>query len=117
MARSTGQKLKLLLLRDYLLKNTDGAHGVTVRQMISHLEGYGIGAERKSLYDDLAALGPDGYGMDIVSSNGSYSLASRDFELEDAVRVLTDEYDVTPDVARRDAEALLADMRKNNLLV
>ena len=44
MARSTGQKLKLLLLRDYLLKNTDGAHGVTVRQMISHLEGYGIGA-------------------------------------------------------------------------
>ena len=33
------------------------------------------------------------------------------------MRVLTDEYDVTPDVARRDAEALLADMRKNNLLV
>ena len=45
------------------------------------------------------------------------ALSGRDFELEDAVRVLTDEYDVTPDVARRDAEALLADMRKNNLLV
>lgn len=45
------------------------------------------------------------------------ALSGRDFELEDAVRVLTDEYDVTPDVACRDAEALLADMRKNNLLV
>ena len=45
------------------------------------------------------------------------ALSGRDFELEDAVCVLTDEYDVTPDVARRDAEALLADMRKNNLLV
>ena len=45
------------------------------------------------------------------------ALSGRNFELEDAVRVLTDEYDVTPDVARRDAEALLADMRKNNLLV
>lgn len=45
------------------------------------------------------------------------ALSGRDFELEDAVRVLTDEYDVTPDVARRDAEALLADMRKNDLLV
>lgn len=45
------------------------------------------------------------------------ALSGRDFELEDAVRVLTDEYDVTPDVARRDAEALLADMQKNNLLV
>lgn len=45
------------------------------------------------------------------------ALSGSDFELEDAVRVLTDEYDVTPDVARRDAETLLADMRKNNLLV
>lgn len=45
------------------------------------------------------------------------ALSGRDFELEDAVRVLTDEYDVAPDVARHDAEALLADMRKNNLLV
>lgn len=45
------------------------------------------------------------------------ALSGRDFELEDAVRVLTDEYDVAPDVARRDTETLLADMRKNNLLV
>lgn len=45
------------------------------------------------------------------------ALSGRDFELEDAVRVLTEEYDVAPDVARRDAETLLADMRKNNLLV
>jgi hypothetical protein len=45
------------------------------------------------------------------------ALQGRDFELEDAVRVLTDEYEVSPDVARRDAETVLADMRKNNLLV
>lgn len=45
------------------------------------------------------------------------ALKGRDFELDDAVRVLTDEFDVAEDVARRDAEALLADMKKNNLLV
>lgn len=45
------------------------------------------------------------------------ALQGRDFELEDAVRVLTDEYEVSPDVARRDAETVLADMKKNNLLV
>jgi len=45
------------------------------------------------------------------------ALQGRDFELEDAVHVLTDEYEVSPDVARRDAETVLADMRKNNLLV
>ena len=106
MARSTGQKLKLLLLRDYLLKNTDGAHGVTVRQMISHLESFGIRAERKSLYDDLAALGPDGYGMDIVSSNGSYSLASRDFELEE-VKLLVDMVQSSNFITRRKTDELI----------
>lgn len=45
------------------------------------------------------------------------ALKGRDFELEDAVRVLTDEYDVADDVARHDAQALLDLMRKNNLLV
>lgn len=45
------------------------------------------------------------------------ALLGREFELEDAVRVLTDEYEVSEEVARRDAQALLDDMRKNNLLV
>lgn len=45
------------------------------------------------------------------------ALQGSDFELEDAVRVLTDEYEVTPEVARRDAQTLLDDMRKNGLLM
>lgn len=58
----------------------------------------------------------------VIALNGSAlllfnALSGRDFELEDAVRVLTDEYDVSPDVARRDAQTLLDDMRKNNILV
>lgn len=58
----------------------------------------------------------------VIALNGSAlllynALSGRDFELEDAVRVLTDEYDVSPDVARRDAQTLLDDMRKNNLLL
>jgi hypothetical protein len=58
----------------------------------------------------------------VIALNGSAlllynALSGRDFELEDAVRVLTDEYDVSPDVARRDAQTLIDDMRKNNLLL
>lgn len=58
----------------------------------------------------------------VIALNGSAlllynALSGRDFELEDAVRVLTDEYDVAPDVARRDAQTLIDDMRKNNLLL
>ncbi len=106
MARSSGQKLKLLLLRDYLLRNTDADHGVTVRQMIGHLAANGIGAERKSLYDDLAALGPDNYGMDIVADNGSYSLASRDFELQE-VKLLVDMVQSSNFITRRKTEELI----------
>ena len=106
MAKSSGQKLKLLRLRDYLLRNTDPSHGVTVRQMIEHLDTLGIGAERKSLYDDLAALGPDGYGMDIVAAGGSYALASRDFELEE-VKLLVDMVQSSNFITRKKTDELI----------
>jgi len=106
MPKSSGQKLKLLRLRDYLLRSTDPEHGVTVRQMIEHLDALGIRAERKSLYDDLAALGPDGYGMDIVAAGGSYSLASRDFELEE-VKLLVDMVQSSNFITRRKTDELI----------
>ena len=107
MPKSSGQKLKLLQLRDYLLRETDEKHSATVRQMIAHLENCGISAERKSLYDDLAALGPDGYGMDIVSDNGNYSLASRDFELQE-VKLLVDMVQSSNFITRRKTAQLIA---------
>ena len=74
--------------------------------MIAHLENCGISAERKSLYDDLAALGPDGYGMDIVSDNGNYSLASRDFELQE-VKLLVDMVQSSNFITKRKTQALI----------
>ena len=44
------------------------------------------------------------------------TLSGSDFELDDVVRVLTDEYEVGDADARRDAEAWVADMKKNGLL-
>ena len=106
MPRSTGQKLKLLYLRDFLQQNTDEQHTVTVRQMIAHLEGRGVSAERKSLYDDLAALGPDGYGLDIVADKGSYALVSRDFELQE-VKLLVDMVQSSNFITRRKTGELI----------
>ena len=106
MARSSGQKLKLLLLRDYLLQNTDERHSVTVRQMIEHLARFGIKAERKSLYDDLDALGEGGYGMDILADSGRYALASRDFELQE-VKLLVDMVQSSNFITRRKTEELI----------
>lgn len=81
MPKSSNQKLKLLLLRDMLLKRTDEEHGVTMSDILSMLEENGIEAERKSIYDDIRALSE--YGMDIAVEKGKYSkykLLSSEFE-------------------------------------
>lgn len=45
------------------------------------------------------------------------ALAGREFEVADVVRMLVDEYEVDVDAARKDAEAWVADMKKNHLIV
>lgn len=78
MARSANQKIKLLILKDYLLRNSDEGHPVTIPEIINELARYDIKAERKSLYDDIEALRL--YGLDIVQSKGNYFVGSRGFE-------------------------------------
>lgn len=45
------------------------------------------------------------------------ALTGREFEVADVVRMLVDEYEVDEDAARKDAEAWVADMKKNHLIV
>lgn len=90
MAKSRNQKLKLLYIRDYLLKNSDENHPVTVAQILDHLAANDIEAERKSIYTDLRLLGD--YGMDINmvrTKNVGYYVASREFELPE-LKLLVD---------------------------
>ena len=69
MAKSPNQKLKLLIIKDFMLRNSDEKHPVTIPQIIEELARYDIKAERKSLYDDLEALRV--YGLDIIQSKGN----------------------------------------------
>lgn len=90
MAKSAGQKLKLLYLKEILTQRTDDSHGLTVEEMISALAAQGISAERKSIYDDLEALRQ--YGLDIESSRGKrhiYYVANREFQLPE-LKLLVD---------------------------
>lgn len=56
MAKSSSQKLKILYLMKMLQEKTDEENTMTVNDMITELERYGISAERKSIYDDIEAL-------------------------------------------------------------
>lgn len=90
MAKGPNQKLKLLVLKDILMKHTDESHGLTTNEIIEKLEGFGINAERKSIYDDLRML--ENYGLDICSTRDKttrYYIGSRDFELPE-LKLLVD---------------------------
>ena len=80
MARSTNQKLKLLYLLRFVMRQSDENHPVSVADMIEELAQHGIAAERKSIYDDLEALRL--FGIDIVQQRGrqtGYYIGQRDF--------------------------------------
>ena len=90
MAKGPNQKLKLLVLKDILLKHTDEIHGLTTNEIIERLDAFGISAERKSIYDDLKML--ENYGLDICTTRDKttrYYIASRDFELPE-LKLLVD---------------------------
>ncbi len=90
MPRTVNQKLKILYLMKILLECTDEDHPLTMHQLIDELEARGVGAERKSVYDDLDALRL--YGLDIQVSHGrivGYYVADRIFELPE-LKLLVD---------------------------
>ena len=45
------------------------------------------------------------------------ALIGRDFEIDDVVRIIVDEYEVDEEVARKDAVAWVDDMKKSNLVI
>lgn len=90
MGRVGSQKLKILYIMQMLLANTDEEHSMTAGEIIEALAGYGISAERKSVYDDIEALRL--FGLDILSRRSEpkgYYIASRDFEMPE-LKLLVD---------------------------
>ena len=108
MPRSSGQKLKLLYIMDYLLQYSDVEHPVTVRQLIAHLAAHNIAAERKSIYDDIEALRT--YGLDVEQvADGQlygYYVASRRFELPE-LKLLVDSVQSSKFITQRKTNALI----------
>lgn len=90
MSKGSMQKQKLLYLQKILLEKTDEHHGLTIAEIITELDRYGIGSERKSLYDDLRVL--EQFGLDICrtkSNTTRYYVGSRKFEMPE-LKLLVD---------------------------
>ena len=91
MPKGTNQKLKLYYLMKIMLEKTDDEHSLTMPQVLSALEGYGVTAERKSIYTDFDALCR--LGIEIIKEphgkTSSYHVGSRLFELAE-LKLLVD---------------------------
>ncbi len=112
MAKSSGQKLKLLYLMDFFLRRTDQEHPAAVPQMLEYLHGCGVEAERKSIYDDIEALRL--YGLDIEQRRGpggGYYLASRDFELAE-LKLLVDSVQSSRFITHKKSLSLIAKLSR-----
>lgn len=83
-------KMKLLYIKEFIEKNSDEDHPVSVEDINEMLLSKGIECERKSIYSDVKTLKE--YGMDILSvrqPKAGYCVCSRDFELPE-LRLLID---------------------------
>ena len=89
--KKKNQKLKLLYLAKIMQEKTDDTHYLTMPEIINELAKYDIEAQRKSVYDDIAAL--NDYGIEIIKEMRSYKTyyhcVSRDFELAE-LRLIID---------------------------
>lgn len=107
MARRSNQKLKLLYLSKILLEQTDAQHGLTLSQILTELDKYGIQCGRKCLYDDIEALRV--FGIDVCTRRDRYVryyVASRNFDSAE-VKLLFDFIRSCVYLNEKKAEALL----------
>lgn len=81
MSRNAEQKIKLLILYEILIKNTDEETPMTTQELIDALKERGIEVSRKTLYEDIDTLNKFGY--EVLCERGRtnrYYIGNRRFE-------------------------------------
>lgn len=107
MARSEGQKLKLMYLAQIFREFSDENHTLSVDDLIVKLAEHGISAERKAVYLDIGLLCD--FGMTIEKVRGkhtTYYLSGRDFEATE-LKILADAVACSRFITKRKSTSLI----------
>lgn len=107
MAKRSGQKAKLLVLYQLLLKKGDEEHPISTPQLIEALEREGISAERKSIYADMEAL--RNFGLDVQFRKGKdagWFVGEREFQLPE-LKLLVDAVQSSRFISRKKSGELI----------
>ncbi len=112
MAKSEKQKMKMFYLLDFINRNTDVNHAVSMKEIIGYLEDNGIKAERKSIYNDIALLNDYGYDINYKKEAPSgYYMGSRDFELAE-LKLLVDAVQSSKFITEKKSNRLISKIEK-----
>lgn len=114
--RGKNQKLKLLYLAKIMQEQTDDTHFLSMSQIIAELAKYDIDAQRKSIYDDLAAL--NDFGIEIIKEQIGfrtyYHCRSRDLKIAD-LKLIIDAIQASKFISERKTRELTK-MLETNLM-
>lgn len=107
MPKQSGQKAKLLILRQLLLERGDENQPIPTPVLIEALARQGISAERKSIYRDMEILRE--FGLDVQFKKGKdagWFIGQREFELPE-LKLLVDAVQSSRFISRRKSDALI----------
>lgn len=110
MAKSQGQKGRLLHLLRILSTRSDEEHPLSTAQLLSRLHELGMEAERKTLYDDLEVLRSLGYDIQLRRQQG-YFLGERIFQLAE-LKLLVDAVQSSRFITAKKSGQLISKLEK-----
>ena len=105
-------RMRLLYLMEILSERTDENNLMNADDLTAALQGYGISADRKSIYNDIEAL--QTFGIDIIQRKGrasGYYMASRGFELAE-LKLLVDAVQASKFITSRKSKELIQKLSK-----
>lgn len=112
MPKQSGQKAKLLILRQLLLERGDEDQPIPTPVLIEALARQGISAERKSIYRDMEILRE--FGLDVQFKKGKdagWFIGQREFELPE-LKLLVDAVESSRFITAKKSERLIGKLGK-----
>lgn len=113
LGKSENQKSKLIRLAYIFFENTDDRHAVTIKELIEMLKYYEIGAQRKSLYDDIRILNE--LGLKIVSyksgGNTYYHVEKKLFDIAE-IEIICDEIQSSKFITEDKSKEIIEKLKK-----
>ncbi len=107
MKNSCEYKLKILYILKFLMEETDAEHPLSAKVIIVKLAAVNITAERKSVYDDIAALQRFGISIEYTREyGGGYYILGRGFELPE-LKLLVDAVQSSKFITKQKSASLI----------